>query len=133
MSPRTLLRERRILGWPEAIHHFYQRRHIPLLAFVLLAGFTGYSFALERQHSNANRHELAVQTHTVLIKGCERQNVLRSTLQQLLKDSQRATRIQFKAGKIPKDQYQFAQQFYKKQIVRLTPTNCAKVYPVPKG
>lgn len=133
MSPRQLFKERQSIGWAQAIHNFYQRRHIMLLAYLVLAGFTIYAFALERQHSNQNRHELATQTHTVLVKGCERQNVLRLTLQQLLKDSQRATKTQFRAGKIPKDQYKFAQQFYQKQIVRLNPTDCAKVYPVPKG
>lgn len=65
------------------------RRHITwaLVAYVFLAGWVGYSFNLERQHSNANRIRAVNGAAIALKANCDNGNDLRVILQGIIKSS----------------------------------------------
>jgi len=129
---RTLLKEGKSVGWSYAIHHFYQRRHLPLVAYLILVGFTGYAFAQEREHSNQNRADLAAQTRTVLLRGCERQNDLRKALVDILKQNDKSIDQYVKDGTITPAQGQRARAQTQKALIKIRPTDCLKAYPAAK-
>jgi hypothetical protein len=130
---KTLLKERKSIGWSRAIHHFYQRRHLPVVAYLVLAGFTGYAFQAERNHSNQNRVELAQQTHTVLVRGCERQNDLRKALVSILNESYKNINQYVKDGTITPEQAKRARAQTRAALLKIRPTDCLKAYPVAKS
>lgn len=132
MSPKTLFKESHIVGWRQAWANFYQRRHLPVFAYLLLAGFTIYAFSVERDHSNQNRAELAKQTRVVLIRGCERQNQLRNALSGITKQSIGTIKLYVKDGTITPAQGDRSLAQIHTTLRVLRPTDCAKAYPVAK-
>lgn len=129
---RTLFREGKTAGWRYAIHHFYQRRHVPVVAYLFLAGFTGYAFQVERTHSNENRVELAQQTRIVLIRGCERQNDLRRALADILHQSLKSVDQYVKDGTLTPEQAERSKAQTREALLKIKPTDCLKAYPPAK-
>lgn len=130
MSPVTLFKETREQGFRNAWGHFVDRRHLPVVGYLILAGFTGFAFQQERSHSNENRAALAAQTRKTLIAGCERQNQLRVTLQGLISSGIPQTRQYVKDGTLTPAQGDRAIAQAKTAIHTLRPTDCKKVYAV---
>ena len=128
---RTLFKEGPQMGWGYAIHHFYQRRHIALLAYLVLAGFTIFAFAAERNHSNENRRALAEETRQTLLKGCERQNELRDALRRIIRQSNGTIKLYVEAGTITPEQGKRAYAQNVQAIRVLADTNCSKLYRIP--
>jgi hypothetical protein len=129
---KTLFKEGKSVGWSYAIRHFYQRRHLPVVAYLILAGFTGYAFSVERDHSNQNRTQLAAQTRVVLLRGCERQNDLRVILQGILRQSEKSLDQYVKDGTLTQVQADRYRAQTQDALTKLQPTNCLKVYPAAK-
>lgn len=130
MSPVTLFKETREQGFRSAWGHFVDRRHLPVVGYLILAGFTGFAFAEERAHSNQNRAALAAQTHKTLVAGCERQNELRVTLQGLIKSGIPQTKQYVRDGTITPAQGDRAIAQAQTAIKTLAPVDCKKVYPI---
>lgn len=108
------------------------RRRLPVLGYLILAIATGYTFQVERDHSDQNRHDLAVQTRTVLVKGCERQNVLRVTLRHLILQGIPQTKKFLKEGTLTQAQAHRTIKITRDAAKKLAPTNCTKAYPLPE-
>lgn len=132
MSPREFITDRKVYGLRYAVHRFYQRRHVPLIAYLVLAFMTGYSFKVERDHSNQNRAQLAQQTHSVLVSGCERNNALRISLQEILRSGIPQTQQYVKDGTITQVQADRSILLTKAAIRRVAPLDCEKQYPLSK-
>lgn len=131
MSPKTFIKDKRTYGFRYAIHQFYQRRHIPLVAFLVLAIATGYSFKLERDHSNQSRRELATQTRQVLYQSCLRGNQLRSTLQHIILNGIPQTRQYVKDGTITQAQANRSIKLSREAAVGVAPIDCVSLYLHP--
>ena len=129
MSPVTFIKETRERGWRAAWSNFVNRRHLPVVAYLILAGFTAFAFNQEREHSNQNREALASQTRTVLVAGCERQNELRKTLQGLIASGIPQTKQYVKDGTITPAQGDRAIAQSQTAIKTIAPVDCKKVYP----
>lgn len=130
---RTLFKEGPQMGWGYAIHRFYQRRHLALVAYLILAGFTIFAFSLERKHSNENRRILAEQTRQTLIKACERQNELRGALRHIVRQSNGAIKLYVKDGTITPQQGRVALAQNVQALSVLADTNCVKLYIPPRN
>lgn len=130
MSPVTLFKETREQGFRNAWGHFVDRRHLPVIGYLILAGFTGYAFQQEREHSNQNREAIAQQTHNTLVAGCERQNELRTTLRGLIARGIPQTRQYVKDGTLTPAQGDRAIAQSKTAIYTLRSTDCNSVYPI---
>lgn len=130
MSPVQFVKDVRREGFSSAFTTFKSRRHLPLVAYLVLAGFTGFAFQQERTHSNQNREALAAQTRTVLIRGCERQNVLRHTLQGLVLSGIPQTKQYVKEGTITPAQGDRAIAQARTAASKLKPIDCKRAYPV---
>lgn len=110
----------------------FVRRRLPLIGYLILAGFVIYAFSVERSHSNQNRRELANQTRTVLIQNCERQNQLRGTLREIVRQSIPQIEQYVKDGTLTRKQADTAIAQTKHTVSVLSNTDCVRAYPVPK-
>jgi ABC-type lipoprotein release transport system permease subunit len=126
--PNHFQHERQVFGTWVALR-FFLRRRLSVLGYLLLAAATAYTFSVERDHSNENRQQLAAQTRTVLIRGCERQNDLRRTLQHVVLQSIPQVQQYVKDGTLTQAQANRAIANAHKTAKAVAPTNCAKVYP----
>lgn len=132
MSPVTFFKETRQVGFRKAWSHFIDRRHLPVVGYLILAGFTGFAFQQERSHSNENRAALASETRSVLVKGCERQNVLRVTLRGLILQGIPQVKQYVKEGTLTPAQGERSIASSRDAAKKLAPTDCARAYPEPK-
>lgn len=105
-----------------------RRNILPLLAFLLLACFTGYSFKLERTHSDQNRAQAQQIVYTTLIAGCERNNELRKTLHDLVLGGIATTQKYVKEGTLTPIQGQRAIQGTKDAAKKLESVDCNGLY-----
>lgn len=132
MSPVQFIKDSRERGFSTAFTDFKNRRHLPVVAYLILAGFTAFAFQQEREHSNQNREQLAQQTRVVLIAGCERQNQLRVTLQGLIASGIPQTKQYVKDGTLTPAQGDRSIAQSKTAIKTLAPVDCTKAYVLGK-
>ena len=99
------------------------------MAYLLLAIVIAFTFAAQRQNAKDDSARIASNTRIVLIAGCERQNVLRSTLQELILAGIPQTEKFVKEGTLT--QAQANRSIVQTRIAarKLAPTDCVKTYP----
>lgn len=109
----------------------YLKRHLPLAGYLVLAIATGYTFNVERQHSNDNKLRAVENVATVLKNNCESGNELRIALVQILTSGIKQIQILEKTGQIPHTQAVRQIRFQREAIAKLQPVNCeARIAPL---
>jgi hypothetical protein len=108
------------------------RHRLPIAGYLVLAIATGFTFAAERQHASQQRTDLAAHTRATLIKGCNRNNDLRATIQDLILSSIPQTEQYVKDGTLTQAQADRAIAQSKIAAKKVAPINCNKLYPVLK-
>lgn len=105
---------------------------LPLVAFLILAAANAYAIAAVKNSAKDQRNSLAVQTYRTQLAGCARTNDLRSTITSILTSVQVEAAAQAKKGEISPARAAATREFYDIQIKKVTPIDCAKVYPKPE-
>lgn len=102
------------------------RRFAPVVAYLLLAAALIYVITLEHHNSQVSRTRIASETRIVLVAGCERQNLLRSTLRSLVEAGIPQTKKFVKEGTLTPAQGRRSITQTKAAEKKLANTNCRK-------
>jgi hypothetical protein len=108
------------------------RRYRGALAYALLAGAIAFSIVQSNNHSEDARRALAIQTRSTLIAGCNRNNELRKTLQDLIGASAAQIEGYIKDGTLSEAQGAKALANSRAAFKKVAPIDCNKLYGAPR-
>lgn len=107
-------------------HALWRWRH--LVGYIILTIGIVFAIASEREHAQDQRRDLANNTKTVLIAGCDRNNALRRTLQELVLQGVPQTRKLVREGTLTPEQGDRNIKQSREAAAKLTPIDCDEVY-----
>lgn len=124
MSPREFLEEKKQVGWRTAFAHFYHRRHLPTLAYVLLAVAIAFTIARVSDAQTNARSDLRTAAVEVVRSACERDNETREVLRGLLAENFAASKQYVKEGLLTQAQADRSDKLTREGIKKLSKTDC---------
>jgi hypothetical protein len=123
---RQFIRERKEVGTAQAAKNFVNRRHLPLLGYLLLAGASAYSVGAVRHEATTRRGDLRQAAVQVVRDGCKRDNQTRALLRGILKSSIPTTQQFVREGTLTQAQADRSIEATKVSLKRLHGIDCDK-------